>query len=351
MKKNLKVAFVGVKRPPSELPDGYLETFVRFHLELPWYYAMYSKCDVSVTLTEPVSLYQNFEHIRGGSIDLIHETELDRCGEYDVVVHWRRWFPEFYRDEAVNVILSQDHSYGEEWKATVRHAYGQGQLDGILVFPTWHRQQIARELVGVVDAEILIDGLTLGVDTTVYKPAIDKDPFHLLWASDPGRGLEELIPVFLELWTKDRRFKLTVTYPDYVKGDSLRRFTQFLNHPAVTHMPGLRNGDDLWNLFNRSGVLPYSSTFMEPSSRCHRQAMAAGSFVLYPPGRGSPSELIEDGMTGVVAPVLMWPEIILDNVRSGRWKELGYNARAYAASEDWLMQATRFFKFFSERVD
>lgn len=346
----MRVAFVGVKRPPSDLPSlDYLETFIRFHLELPWYYAHYSRCDVTLTFVEEVEYERNFNFIGGGSIRAIHESRL-REQQYDVVVHWRKWYPDLYCDEATNVILSQDHSYSDEWKATVRFAYDNAQLDGILVFPMWHRDRVAAELVGCVDQDILITNLTLGVDSKLYAPSARKNPYHLLWASDPGRGLAELIPVFLELWSRERRFRLTVTYPDYVKSDALTRYASFLNHPAVTHFPSLRNGPELFDLFNSSGVLPYTSTFPEPSSRCHRQAMSAGSMVLYPPRMGTPSDLLEDGVTGIVQPIPYWADLIVDNIRTGRWNELGQNARAFAVSEDWSVQARRFFEYFSERA-
>jgi hypothetical protein len=186
----------------------------------------------------------------------------------------------------------------------------------------------------------------LGVDTETFFPTV-KDPYSLLWASDPGRGLEALINPFLRLWSMDRRFHLTVTYPDYVQPAAVSRFMPFLRHPGVTHFPGMRNGPSLWGLFNSSAVLPYSSTFLEPSSRCHRQAMAAGCLVLYPPNMGSPSLLIEDGLTGIVADHSLWPDVIAQKVSDGSWSDVGKNARTFALSENWEVQAQRFHRFFS----
>lgn len=342
---NLKVAFVGMKRPPSDMPDGYWPTFVRFHMEIPYYYARYSKCDVTLVTTESVEYCETFDS--GGSIKCITENEyISGTDKLDVVVHWRKWFDEFYDDRARNVILSQDHSYSEEWKFNVISAWNAKHLDGILVFPTWHKENVARELVHIPRSN-LYEGLTLGVDTDIYMPT-SKDPYHLLWASDPGRGLDALINPFLRLWSKDRRFRLTVTYPDYVKPESVTRFASFLKHPGVKHMPGVRNGPILWDLFNSAGILPYTSTFPEPSSRCHRQAQAAGCMVLYPPNMGSPSHLIENGITGIVDSIEHWPDIISRAVTSGRCGEIGYNARTFAISENWEVQAKRFYKFFSK---
>jgi hypothetical protein len=343
----VRVAFVGVRRSPADMPDGYWPTFVRYHLELPWYYARHAPIHVDLVHPEPISYHESFES--GGSIACITETEYrdHTAYRYDVVVHWRRWFPEMYDHLSRNVVLSQDHSYGDDWKRPIARAFIDGELDGILVFPTWHRENIERELRGLVSESRLYEGMTLGVDTDVYSPGA-KDPYHLLWASDPGRGLDGLINPFLRLWQKDRRFHLTVTYPDYVRPESLTRFEPFLRHPGVTHLRGVRNGPQLWELFNRSSFLPYSSNFLEPSSRCHRQAMAAGSVVLYPPDMGTPSRLIETGMTGIVEPIGIWPDVIDTMVKTGRWAEVGRNARQLALSESWAVQAQRFHRFFSK---
>lgn len=349
--KPLRVAFVGMRRAPSSLPHDYFQTFVRYHLELPHYYARYANCSIDLTTVEKVDYAESF--LGGGRVRAITEKDyLDPdfdsdSAPYDVVVHWRRWFDDLYVPGARNVILSQDHSYSDQWKSEVGQAKQSDRLDGILVFPTWHRENTAKELEGIVLARDLYEGLTLGVDTSTYRPG-NKDPYHLLWASDPGRGLERLVSPFLHLWARDRRFRLTVTYPDYVRPETVARFAQFFSHPGVRHLPNLRNGTVLWDLFNDSGILPYSSNFHEPSSRCHRQAMAAGSVVLYPPGMGTPSRLIENGLTGVVEHPDVWPEIVHELVRTGRWEEIGQNARSYAVSENWAVQAARFHEFFSK---
>lgn len=349
--KPLYVAFVGMRREPSTLPADYWSTFVRFHLELPWYYARFSSCHIHLTTIEPVIYSEDFTQLGGGTISTLTEGQFldptfkEEHNPYDVVVHWRKWFDELYVPGARNVILSQDHSYSDQWKSQVVAAFKSGRLDGILVFPTWHKYNTAQELDGLVPAANLYEGMTLGVDTDVYTPG-EKDPYSLLWASDPGRGLDHLVDPFLKLWNKDRRFTLTVTYPDYVKQESIARFAGFFKHPGVRHLPSVRNGEELWKLFNRSAAVPYSSTFPEPSSRCHRQAMAAGSMVLYPPQMGTPSHLIENGFTGIVEDTGLWPDTIYSHVKSGRWAEIGHNARAFAISENWAVQANRFHSFF-----
>lgn len=334
----MKVAFVGVKRKYQELAPEYRAAFTQYHLELPYYYAKYGENDVTVTTVDydhKDSLFGKWDDVHEPTLNLQQESGFVLSKEkFDVVVHWRKWFPELYRPEAINVINCQDHSFSPEWKESVRQAMNEGKLRGILCFPKWHKQNLHNETGIPLDR--LYDGVTLGVDTDVYKPALVKDPFQMLWASDPGRGLVDAIQFAVRLWQQDKRFHLEVCYPDYVKGMSS------ISHPAIRFHRNLDNGPKLWELFNSSGILPYTSTFMEPSSRAHRQAQAAGSLVLYPPGRGTPSELIESGKTGVVAPIHTWEKTIRDLVETGEWKKYGEQARELAVSENWSVQAERF---------
>jgi hypothetical protein len=350
----VRVAFVGVKRKYQELPDEYRLFFTQFHLELPYYFARDGKMDVTVTTVDydrdPISLLPKIDLKKIDDLEtdieygtLRHVEERRWNSPVDVVVHWRKWFPEFYRPEAINVINCQDHSFSPEWKGTVIRAYAEKKLHGILCFPKWHKRNIYNELGGNLDGASLIDGLTLGVDTEVYAPSPDKDPYQLLWASDPGRGLQQCLEMFMRLYVLDNRFRLNICWPDYCQPPNIPQ------HPGIKVMGNVPNGMVLRELFNRCGILPYASTFMEPSSRAHRQAMAAGSLVLYPPGMGTPSDLIENGRTGIVERPEKWHITIFRSVVEGWWKELGDNARQYAISENWAVQANRFREYF-ERI-
>lgn len=335
----MKVAFVGVKRKYQELAPDYRDHFNQFHLELPFYYAREGKNDVTITTVDYSHMKGGFFFPSGGSLDCQQETQfINQGADWDVVVHWRRWFPEMYKPGAVNVINCQDHSFGPEWKGEVTEALLSKKCRGILCFPTWHKRNLVYELS--LSPDYMLDGVTLGVDTEVYQPAPDKDPYQMLWASDPGRGLTGAIMLAIQLFQLDKRFRLHVCYPDYVKN------VQRVNHPAIVWHGNIDNGPELWQLFRTCGILPFTSTFMEPSSRAHRQAMSAGSMVLYPPDRGTPSELIENDLTGVVADPNHWAAIILRNVQSGEWRKMGERAREYAISESWAVQAQRFNDLF-----
>lgn len=334
----MRVAFVGVKRKYQELAPEYRDFFTKYHLELPHYYAIHGTNQVTLTTVDHTDMSDIFPYL-----EYQHEDEFRCDGEtkYDVVVHWRKWFPEFYRPEAINVINCQDHTFGRDWEMVTWRAFDEGKLYGFTCFPGWHRRNLLTECDWLPD-ERAIAGVTLGVDTDIYTPSAEKNPFEMLWSSDPGRGLDQAVLLVLRLHQRDQRFKLHICWPDYC------RPPQRIAHPALVWHGNVPNGPKLWDLFNRTGILPYTSTFKEPSSRAHRQAMAAGSMVLYPPDMGTPSELIVHGETGIVAPTSEWAQIIIDRANSGRWKELGDRARQYAVAENWAVQAKRFNAVFEE---
>lgn len=343
----MRVAFVGIEKDWAKLKqDNYTDKFVKYHLELPFYYCKFGNNSVDV--------YSN--------IDEIHEVDNElRCSsaplqvkpnsswtggkQYDVVIHWRKWFENFYSENAVNVINSQDHSYSQEWLSKVDNATSEGKLYGILCFPTWHVNNLENELSQLRHVPKMLPGVTLGVDTEIYKPK-EKNPYDMLWASDPGRGLKGAIQLALKLFQKDNRFKLHVCWPDYYHSGDFN-----LSHPAIQVHKNLSNGPELWDLFNKSSFLPYTSTFMEPSSRAHRQAMAAGCIVLYPKDMGTPSYLIHSGVDGIVGGVVDdWANVILKYANDDGWMYslMSSNARQYAVSENWEVQAKRFNKLFKE---
>lgn len=336
----MRVAFVGMQRKLSTLPPDYLWTFVQFHLEIPYYYARDGGMDVVVTYPDEEFAVDNLEMsfpLGGGKIRLVSESRFQSYN-CDIVIHWRKWFPELKARGGFNLMLSQDHSYSSQTVDQIQQAWLHDVLDGLLVFPGWHHQNCFDELQGIIPFENMYSGCTLGVDTDIYCPAVEKDPYHLLWASDPGRGLDQTIDVFFGLRAFDHRYHLTITYPDYVTYD----LSSMPKHSNIEVIHGLRNSPKLWDIFNSAGVVPYASRFKEPSSRVHRQAQAAGCLVLYPPDMGTPSHLIENGHTGIVENINLWPQKIHKLVSSGKWVEIGKNAREMACRESWKVQAERF---------
>jgi glycosyltransferase involved in cell wall biosynthesis len=328
----VKIAFVGIKRDYSKLDPEYVNSFNKYHLEMPWYYAELGGNDVVVTTTNYWGDTTVFPS--GGRFQNITEKDFfDR--KFDVVVHWRSWFPEFYQKESRNFMHTCDHSYSLEWRQSVQDAYYSKKLLGIFCHEGWHRDQLSHELS--FSLQSFLTGFMQGVDTEIFKPSEHKSPHQMLWASDLGRGFDGALELAINLWSRDKRFELNACHPDYTP-------QRWMYHPAVKFKGFMKNGPELWNLFNTAGIFPYTSTFPEPSSRAYRQAQAAGCMVLYPPNMGSPSGYIRNGVDGIVAPVSEWKDIILRNVDSGEWREIGKRAREFALSENWDVQTKRFNK-------
>lgn len=339
----MKIAFVGVKREYQKMDLEYRNFFTRFHLELPYYYANDPLNEVVVTTVDtecPDAFYEDSRDLWGNRSDPIVHYQLEQNfvkpnQRVDVVIHWRKWFPEFYKHGAINLINCQDHSFSQEWLSNVKEAVEHRYINGILCFPGWHKRNLQRETQ--LPEKMLLDGVTLGVDTDIYIPHDGKSPYEMLWSSDPGRGLSDAVLLALKLHQKDKRFRLNICYPDYAA------IPQKLNHPALVWQGSIKNSQKLFNLFNVCGILPYTSTFKEPSSRAHRQAQAAGCLVLYPPNMGTPSELITNGQTGIVSEPSTWPDKIVELVNSGEWETIGKKAREFAVSQNWKVQADNFY--------
>jgi glycosyltransferase involved in cell wall biosynthesis len=332
----MKIFFIGFNRNYSTLPKDYADAFNKYHLEIPYYYARDGKNDVTIFTPDYEDDGISFEN--GGSLTCKKRDSFNLFkGNADVVVHWRSWFEEFFDSSAENFIHLCDHSYSDEWKIKVSHSFNDSKLSGVLCYASWHKRYLKSKLFFLPDLAFFVN-VTLGVDTEIYYPK-DKDTHSMLWSSDPGRGLSGALDLVAKLYSCDKRFRLHVCFPDYCKISKI-------DHPAVVWHGSLNNGVELWDLFNCSAILPYTSTFLEPSSRAHRQAQAAGAMVLYPPNMGSPSELIQNGLTGIVEPIGKWSSIILKNVNSGEWKVIGDFARVFAETQTWKVQAQNFNKLF-----
>ena len=172
----MRVAFVGIEKDWQDLKNrDYVEKFVKYHLELPWYYAEHGGNVVDVVSNYDSKTWR-FES--GGECTVISRGKYDILrSSYDVVVHWRKWLDELYCENAVNVINSQDHSYGNSWLESVNDAVADNKLYGILCFPEWHERNLEKELSVLPHNPRLLSGVTLGVDTDIYRPAARKSPY------------------------------------------------------------------------------------------------------------------------------------------------------------------------------
>lgn len=340
----MKIAFVGIRRPYKLMHPDYIRMFNKYHLEIAFYYAEYGGNDVTVTTVDYTSAHEEFPS--GGRFRNITEPEFrsQLDGTYDVVIHWRDFFADLYQERSVNVVHTCDWNYPKEWVERIYSVFNSKMLYGLDCYPTWHKENLFTELGGRVPMNRLLAGHTFGVDTSIYAPSVNKDPYALLWSSDPGRGLNGAVQLAIQLFQKDRRFRLHVCHPDYTK-------MQKIQHPAIVWHGFVPNGPNLWSIFNSTGVLPYTSTFKEPSSRAFRQAQSAGSLVLYPPDMGSPSRFIQDGKDAFVRPLGEWEKLILDTVDSTDYVRMGKEARLTALSESWQIQAQRFNETFTRILE
>lgn len=334
----MKIAFVGIGRDFSSVRDEIgvsVDDFTHYHLEIPYYYAKYTDDEVTIVTDKMPS------EVTDGIVNYCKTSELR---DKDIVVHWRSWQQYAYDacSDAIHLLHTCDHSYSNEWKITVANALRSGALTRIICYETWHVENMMRELSSVIEPswDNVVTQLTLGVDTMMYRPK-EKDEFKLLWASDPGRGLAGCLSVFNSLWKLDRRYVLHILCPDYALGNMLS-----VVHPSIRIHRFMKNGNELWDMFNTAAFVPYTSVFKEPSSRVHRQAQAAGCCLLYPDDMGSPSRLIIDGRNGYLMDKNFnpdeWAKRINNSRVSGEYKTMGYNSRLFAMSEDWKIQATRF---------
>lgn len=345
MERPVKVAFVGVKRDYQKLDQKYVRFFNKYHLEIPFYYAELGGMDVTVTTTNFDGPHEEFPS--GGRFRNESESSWGgghEKGRHEVVVHWRDWFGDLYDKKAYNVLHTCDHTYSLEWTSKVRAALQEGRLQKIICYRGWHAENMATEMGFTPEqkARWIITDLTFGVDPSTYTPSPNKDRYALLWSSDPGRGLLGAVQLGIQLHQADKRFKLHVCHPDYVKVNPIR-------HPAIIWHGNVPNGPELWKIFNETGILLYPSTFKEPSSRACRQAQSAGSVVLYPPAMGTPSEYIEHGKTGFIshAPSMFGSALRVANCAE-EYERISVNARAQAVSESWDVQARRFKETFSK---
>jgi hypothetical protein len=80
--------------------------------------------------------------------------------------------------------------------------------------------------------------------------------------------------------------------------------------------------------------------------------MAAGAMILYPPNMGTPSNLIENGKTGIVSQVDTWKDTILYfSQNRDEYNIVTTEARKLAVAERWEVQASRFYTYFTGVVE
>jgi UDP-glucose:(glucosyl)LPS alpha-1,2-glucosyltransferase len=120
-----------------------------------------------------------------------------------------------------------------------------------------------------------------------------KDVIRMVYTSTPQRGLEILVPVFVELAKKYNNIVLDVfsSYSIYGWHDADKRFEQLFdicrNHPQINYH-GAQPNEVVRETLKKAHILAYPSIWMECNSRSVIEAMSAGLLCVHPNLAGLP---------------------------------------------------------------
>lgn len=126
-----------------------------------------------------------------------------------------------------------------------------------------------------------------GICSDRLPPPSLRDPFRLIWASSPDRGLEALLHIFRRAREYEPRLQLRVAYgfdnwdkviaknPGGVQ-DRMKKRILSLFSPGVQWLGRLPQ-PDLWNEFGQAGIWCYPTTFEETSCIACMEAQALGA--------------------------------------------------------------------------
>lgn len=156
-----------------------------------------------------------------------------------------------------------------------------------LVFSSNWQYQHFRDYLGVpyshknLVIETGIDPIPL-----IEKP---KDKIRLIYTSTPHRGLEILIPVFIDLAQSYPEIELDVFSSFGIYGPSWEnRNAQYENlfqmcrdHPQINYH-GWTNQETVRNAYQNAHIFAYPSIWPETSCRCLIEAMSAGCISVHP---------------------------------------------------------------------
>jgi UDP-glucose:(glucosyl)LPS alpha-1,2-glucosyltransferase len=114
-----------------------------------------------------------------------------------------------------------------------------------------------------------------------------KDEVRLIYFSTPQRGLELLVPVFIELSKKYDNIVLDVfsSYSIYGWDEADKRFenlfNQCRNHPKINYH-GARPYNEVREALLKAHIFAYPSIWMETSCRCLIESMSAKALCIHP---------------------------------------------------------------------
>jgi len=142
----------------------------------------------------------------------------------------------------------------------------------------------------------LIHGIPYNDKSIVLESGIDPAPaiekpndgtIRLTYTSTPQRGLEILVPVFIQLAEQHKDIHLDVfsSFKIYGWEEADKQFEPLYdiirNHPQMTYH-GFVPNDDLKTYLNKADIFAYPSIWFETSCRAMLEAMSAGLVCVHP---------------------------------------------------------------------
>lgn len=170
------------------------------------------------------------------------------------------------------------------------------KLDYVLGLCPAHLDYI-REVYPFLSPKVLLSSNGIKVDSMWAQeqgPTPTRDPFRLVWASSPDRGLEATLKVFNRAREFEPRLSLHVCYGwDNIdklieahgnKGPWVREKKAVMDQvgPGVT-LRGRLGQKDLWNEYREAGLWVYCTAFTETSCISSMEAQALGAIPIYTP--------------------------------------------------------------------
>jgi glycosyltransferase involved in cell wall biosynthesis len=158
------------------------------------------------------------------------------------------------------------------------------RFDKLVFVSNWQYQQY-RDYLGVpFDLQSTV--IENGIDPAdwIDKP---KDKIRLIYSSTPHRGLNILIPVFVELAKTDPDIELDVYSSFGVYGWSERdqTYAELIDmcktHPQINYFDA-RPHEEVLAAYQRAHILAYPSIWLETSCRVLMEAMSAGCMCIHP---------------------------------------------------------------------
>jgi glycosyltransferase involved in cell wall biosynthesis len=134
--------------------------------------------------------------------------------------------------------------------------------------------------------------LETAIDPIDFEPK-SKDEVRLIYTSTPQRGLELLVPAFIELCKKHDNIVLDVfsSFNIYGWADSDKQFEKLFdvcrNHPKINYH-GAQPNEVVREALKKAHILAYPSIWMECNSRSVIEAMSAGALCVHPNFAGLP---------------------------------------------------------------